>query len=53
MQVGTIAAQRGAVIVDVNPDFNPFSTIATKNGGFFCQGPAGQILPDLVELFSA
>ncbi len=52
MQVGTIAAQKGAVIIDVNPDFNPFSAIATKNGGSFLQGPAGQILPDLVELFS-
>jgi NAD-dependent deacetylase len=52
MQVGTIAAQKGAVIIDINPDFNPFSAIATKNGGFFCQGPAGQILPDLVDLFN-
>jgi NAD-dependent deacetylase len=53
MQVGSIAAQKGAVIIDINPDFNPFSAIATKNGGFFLQGPAGQILPDLVELFSS
>ncbi len=52
MQVGTIAARKGAVIIDVNPDFNPFSAIAAKNGGFFLQGPAGQILPDLVALFS-
>jgi NAD-dependent deacetylase len=51
MQVGSIAAQKGAVIIDINPDFNPFSAIATKNGGFFLQGPAGQILPDLVNLF--
>jgi NAD-dependent deacetylase len=51
MQVGAIAAQKGAVIIDINPDFNPFSAIATKNGGFFLQGPAGQILPDLVNLF--
>ena len=52
MQVGNIAAGKGAVIVDINPDFNPFSAIATKNGGFFLQGPSGKILPELVELFS-
>jgi NAD-dependent deacetylase len=53
MQVGTIAASQGAVVVDVNPDFNPFSGIATQSGGYFCQGPAGEILPEFVEAMGA
>ena len=53
MQVGSIAASRGAVVVDVNPDFNPFSELAARAGGFFCQGPAGKILPEFVEAMGA
>ncbi len=49
MQVGAIAAQRGALLVDVNPDPNPFSALAERTGGIFRQGPAGEILPRIVE----
>jgi NAD-dependent deacetylase len=49
MQVGGIAARRGAVIIDVNPQPNPFSRLAEQSGGFFCQGPGGEILPEIVE----
>jgi len=47
MQVGMIAASRGALIVDVNPDRNPFSQMAERGGGCFVQGAAGEVLPDL------
>ena len=52
MQVGSIAAQKGALLVDVNPDSNPFSNMAERSGGFFCQGPAGEILPGFVSLWA-
>jgi len=49
MQVGGIAAQRGAVILDINPQANPFSRMADQSPrGGALQGPAGDILPDLV-----
>ena len=47
MQVGMIVSSRGALIVDVNPDPNPFSRMAEQGGGFFLQGPAGGVLPEL------
>jgi NAD-dependent deacetylase len=47
MQVGMTAASRGALIVDVNPDPNPFSRMAERGGGFFIEGPAGEALPEL------
>ena len=48
MQVGSIVAERGALIIDVNPDANPFSRMAERGGGAFLQGPSGEILPELV-----
>ncbi len=51
MQVGSIAASRGATLVDINPDANPFSQLAETNSGFFYQGPAGKTLPALADLF--
>jgi NAD-dependent deacetylase len=53
MQVGNLAARRGTVIVDINPDFNPFSALAQKNGGFFCQGSAGAILREFAITMKA
>jgi NAD-dependent deacetylase len=50
MQVGAAAAQRGALLVDVNPAANPFSDLAERSGGFFCQGLSGDILPEFAEL---
>ena len=49
MQVGTLAAGKGALLVDVNPNSNPFSEMAQRTGGFFCQGPSGEILPEMAE----
>jgi len=50
MQVGQIVASRGALIIDVNPDPNPFSRMAERGGGFFLQGPAGEVLPELASV---
>lgn len=52
MQVGGIVARRGALIIDVNPEPNPFSHLAEQSGGFFCQGPGGEVLPRIVEALS-
>jgi len=51
MQVGALAARRGALLVDVNPDPNPFSAMAEQSGGFFCRGPSGAILPEIADAF--
>lgn len=45
MQIGQAAAQRGATIIDVNPEPNPFSRVAERCGGFFLQGPSSTFLP--------
>lgn len=52
MQVGQVVAQKGGLVVDVNPDFNPFAAMAKRSGGYFCQGPAGSILPRMVEVMA-
>jgi NAD-dependent deacetylase len=49
MHVGATVQSRGSLIVDVNPSPNPFSRMAESGGGFFAQGPAGEILPGLAE----
>jgi len=48
MQVGSLVQSRGALIIDVNPTPNPFSSMAESGGGFFAQGPSGEILPELL-----
>ena len=53
MQMGMTAAQRGACIVDVNPDDNPFSHMAKRSGGFFCQGPSGSIMPEIASFLAS
>jgi NAD-dependent deacetylase len=50
MQVGVMALQRGATIVDINPEPNPFSELAAEaEQGFYLQGPSGAFLPLIVE----
>jgi NAD-dependent deacetylase len=50
MQIGSIALQCGAAVVDVNPAENPFSRIACSSPkGFFAQGTACERLPEIVE----
>jgi len=50
MQVGAIAARRGAAIIDINPTENPFSQLAQRiPSGVVLTGSAGTILPTLVD----
>lgn len=50
MQIASLAAQRGALLVDVNPNPTSFSKLAQQSGGLFAQGTAGDILPKIVEM---
>ncbi len=52
MQVGGIVARRGSLIIDVNPNPNPFSAMAQQSGGFFIQGTASDILTELATLMA-
>lgn len=50
MQVGVMALGRGATIVDINPDPNPFSQMAQQAAqGFFLQGSSVDYLPLIVD----
>jgi NAD-dependent deacetylase len=49
MQIGQIAYRRGAALVDVNPEPNPFAELAERSErGFFAQGSGGERLPAIV-----
>ncbi len=51
MQVGQVALARGATIVDINPDENPFAKMAEQaDSGFFLQGGGGQYLPEMARV---
>ena len=45
-QLPLLAQQRGAIIIDVNPDCTPISEIAD----LFLQGASGTILPQVVRV---
>jgi len=45
-QLPLLAQQRGAIIIDVNPDCTPISEIAN----LFLQGASGTILPQVVRV---
>ena len=49
-QVAWATQQRGGLIIDINPQENPFSALAVQSGGYFLQQPGGEVLPELVEL---
>jgi NAD-dependent deacetylase len=50
MQVGRLAFSRGAAVVDVNPEPNPFSELADRSPrGFFARGTACERLPEIAE----
>jgi NAD-dependent deacetylase len=49
MQIGELAFRRGAALVDVNPEPNPFSQLAERTAaGFFARGSACERLPAIV-----
>lgn len=53
MQVGLTAAQRGAPLLVINPEPNPFSQIVERTGrGAFLKGTAGQWVPQVVDFLS-
>jgi len=37
------------IILDINPEFNPFAALASKTGGFSVQETGGRFLPELVR----
>ena len=50
MQIGELCWRRGAALVDVNPEENPFAELAQRSRrGFFARGGAGERLPAIVE----
>lgn len=52
MQVGRIAAARGATLIDVNPEPNPFADLARRTGGHACTGTTSEWLPRLARAFA-
>jgi NAD-dependent deacetylase len=49
MQIGELVHRRGAAMVDVNPEENPFSAMASRSPrGFFARGSACERLPGIV-----
>ena len=54
MQVGHAALEAGATIVDINPEPNPFSSLASRaDRGFFLQGSGSLYLPLLAETIAS
>jgi len=49
MQIGQLVYRRGAALVDVNPEENPFAELAQRSHrGFFARGSACERLPGIV-----
>ncbi len=54
MQIGELCWRRGAALVDVNPEENPFAELASSSRtGFFARGSACERLPDIVRALGA
>jgi NAD-dependent deacetylase len=54
MQIGQLVHRRGAALVDVNPDVNPFAEMAQRSeNGFFARGSACERLPEIVRTLGA
>jgi NAD-dependent deacetylase len=53
MQIGRIAFSRGAALVDVNPEENPFAALAARSArGFAVRGTACERLPAIVDVLA-
>ncbi len=53
MQIGRLAFTRGAALVDVNPEENPFAELAARSErGFFARGSACARLPEIAGALS-
>jgi NAD-dependent protein deacetylase/lipoamidase len=54
MQIGRLAFEREAALVDVNPEENPFAELAARSPrGFFARGSACARLPEIVAALGA
>ena len=54
MQIGRLVFHRGAALVDVNPEENPFAEMAVRSPrGFFARGSACQRLPEIARALGA
>jgi NAD-dependent deacetylase len=54
MQIGRLVYLRGAALVDVNPEENPFAEMADRSPrGFFARGSACERLPEIVGALGA
>ena len=54
MQVGNICYSNNAILVDINPDHNPFSKMAEESiKGCFFEGNSSDVLPDIINYFSS
>jgi NAD-dependent deacetylase len=51
MQVGELARQSGATVLDINPQPNPFARLAEQTGGAWLRGPSAQLLPRIRQLW--
>lgn len=49
LQIGGLVAARGAPMLVLNPEPNPFSEFAEQCEGLFLQGTAGGLVPDVCE----
>ena len=48
-QMVAAARRSGALLIDINPDENPFGHAAAASEGICLRGPASEELPRLVE----
>ena len=54
MQIGRLVFHRGAALVDVNPEENPFAEMAALSPrGFFARGSACERLPEIARALGA
>jgi NAD-dependent protein deacetylase/lipoamidase len=54
MQIGELVYMRGAALVDVNPEENPFAELAERSPrGHFARGSACERLPEIVAALGA
>lgn len=47
MQMAHLAASNGAVLIDINPEPNPFAKLAQSSGGLWMAKPAGNALAEI------
>lgn len=50
MQMGRLVSGRGALLVDLNPESNPFAQMALSTGGEWLRGPASEGLKKIEQI---